>query len=100
MQPSFYALPPCLLFSYKFTSDTDTELFAHLVADVRSKHPSMPLDAVVRCALAPVTGAFGVCFVFSDRPDLLIGARHGSPLLLGVGEGEHLGYLAPRVWVK
>ena len=34
-------------------------------------------------------GAFGVCFVFSDQPDLLIGARRGSPLLVGVGDGEY-----------
>lgn len=37
--------------------------------------------------LAQVSGAFGVCFIFKDQPDLLIGARRGSPLLLAVGEG-------------
>jgi glucosamine--fructose-6-phosphate aminotransferase (isomerizing) len=36
-----------------------------------------------------VEGAFGVCFVFADQPDLLIGARRGSPLLVGVGDGEY-----------
>lgn len=77
---------PC---SYKFSSDTDTEILAHLIADVRKKHPGMPLDSVVRTALKTVEGAYGICVVFADRPDLLIGARHGSPLLLGVGEGEY-----------
>lgn len=40
---------------YTFVSETDTELFAHLVADVRSKHPELPLDHVVRLALQPVS---------------------------------------------
>ena len=73
---------------YVFVSETDTEVLAHLVTDVRKKHPALSLESVVRLALASVEGAFGVCFVFADQPDLLIGARHGSPLLLGVGEGE------------
>jgi tRNA pseudouridine(38-40) synthase len=73
---------------YTFVSETDTEVFAHLVCDVRKKHPALDLESVVRLALASVEGAFGVCFIFADRPDLLIGARHGSPLLLGVGDGE------------
>ena len=74
---------------YIFVSETDTEVFAHLVTDVRKKNPLLELDAVVRLALASVEGAYGVCFIFADRPDLLIGARHGSPLLLAVGEGEY-----------
>ena len=69
-------------------SETDTEVFAHLVADVRRKQPDASLEAVVRLALQHVEGAFGVCFLFSERPDVIIGARHGSPLLLGVGAGE------------
>jgi len=73
---------------YKFVSETDTEVFAHLVADVRRKQPDASLEAVVRLALQHVEGAFGVCFLFSERPDVIIGARHGSPLLLGVGAGE------------
>lgn len=70
-------------------SDTDTEVFAHLVHSVRAKHPGMPLDMVVRTALQPVHGAFGLVFTFSDQPDLLIGCRRGSPLIVGVGEGEY-----------
>ncbi len=71
-----------------FRSETDTEIFAHLIAGVRRRHPGMPLDDVVREALQPVEGAFGIAVAFADRPDLLIGARHGSPLLLGVGGGD------------
>jgi glutamine---fructose-6-phosphate transaminase (isomerizing) len=102
-----------ILEGYKFVSETDTELFAHLVEDMKRKNPGLPLDAVVRLALQPVSsiparkpsplssahcllplvsqikGAFGVCFIFKDCPDLLIGARRGSPLLLGVGDGEY-----------
>jgi glucosamine--fructose-6-phosphate aminotransferase (isomerizing) len=74
---------------YVFVSETDTEVFAHLVYDVRKKNPNLDLESVVRLALTSVEGAYGVCFIFSDRPDLLIGARHGSPLLLGVGDGEY-----------
>ena len=73
---------------YAFVSETDTEVFAHLVTDVRKKNPALALESVVRLALTSVEGAYGVCFIFADRPDLLIGARHGSPLLLGVGDGE------------
>jgi glutamine---fructose-6-phosphate transaminase (isomerizing) len=75
--------------SFKFVSDTDTEVFAHLVASVRAKHPDMPLDMVVRTALLPVHGTFGLVFSFAEQPDLLIGCRRGSPLIVGVGEGEY-----------
>ncbi len=71
-----------------FVSETDTEVLAFLISDVRKKQPQLPLDMVVRVALQHVEGAFGICVVFSDQPGLLIGARHGSPLLLGVGAGE------------
>ena len=40
--------------------------------------------------LRQIKGAFGVCFIFKDQPDVLIGARRGSPLLLGVGDGERV----------
>ena len=73
---------------YVFVSETDTEVLAHLLADMRKKQPALSHEGVVRAALRLVTGAFGVAVVFADRPDLLIGARHGSPLLLGVGDGE------------
>jgi len=81
--------PPGLTPRYKFVSDTDTEVLAFLISDVRKKQPELSPDMVVRVALQHVEGAFGVCILFSDMPDLIIGARHGSPLLLGVGEGEY-----------
>ena len=58
--------------------------------DTRKEHPALAPEEAVRKALTLVTGAFGVVFLFSDQPDLLVGARRGSPLILGVGEGEYL----------
>lgn len=77
------------IYRYIFQSQTDTELFAHLLSDVRKKNPEMPLDTVVRTALHPIEGAFGIVILFSEAPDTLIGARRGSPLLIGIGQNEH-----------
>jgi glucosamine--fructose-6-phosphate aminotransferase (isomerizing) len=63
---------------------------AHLVEDVRTTMPGAPWSQVVACALKVVEGAYGVVFMFQDDPDLLIRARKGSPLLLGVGDGENM----------
>lgn len=77
---------------YEFVSQTDTELLAHLVQDLRKQMPGASKTQVVAMALSLVTGAYGVVFMFSDEPDLLIGARKGSPLLLGINkqEQEHM----------
>ena len=70
---------------YVIRSDTDTELIAHLIADVR-KQKWMPLEEAVRQAMTQVHGAYGIAVLCSDEPDMLIGARNGSPLILGIGE--------------
>ena len=70
-------------------SETDTELIAHLIADVR-KQKWMPLEEAVRQALTQVHGAFGIAVISADEPDLLVGARKGSPLILGIGDDEYL----------
>jgi len=67
-----------------FTSETDTEVLAHLIA----RHFRGDLAQAVRQALCLVTGAYGICVLHQDRPDLLVAARMGSPLLIGVGDGE------------
>ncbi|EOD15642.1 hypothetical protein EMIHUDRAFT_416204 [Emiliania huxleyi CCMP1516] len=72
---------------YRMASETDTELIAHLISDVR-KQKWMPLEEAVRQALSQVQGAYGICVISSEEPDLL--ARKGSPLLLGIGEDEYL----------
>jgi glucosamine--fructose-6-phosphate aminotransferase (isomerizing) len=72
---------------YVFTSDTDTEVIAHLVHSFYVS--SKDLLAATRAALAKLVGAYAIGVVAADNPEKLIGARKGSPLLLGVGEGEH-----------
>ena len=72
---------------YKFISETDTEALVHLVDDVRkTSHTSLTLEEAVGLALCQVTGTFGVVFIDSNTPDTLVGARHGSPMILGVGQ--------------
>src|SRR3954465_11503849 len=69
-----------------FRSDTDTEVIAHLVTD-EMKGGKSPADAV-KAALPRLRGAFALAFLFAGEEDLLIGARKGSPLAVGYGEGE------------
>ncbi|SEI03541.1 glutamine--fructose-6-phosphate transaminase (isomerizing) [Tardiphaga sp. OK245] len=70
----------------KFASETDTEVVAHLVSSYLQKGAS-PVDAVKQ-ALPRLKGAFALAFVFKDHDNLMIGARKGSPLAVGYGEGE------------
>jgi glucosamine--fructose-6-phosphate aminotransferase (isomerizing) len=69
-----------------FTSETDTEVVAHLV----SEKVEQGLDpvAAVREVLPRLHGAFALAILFHDQPDLLIGARLGSPLVVGYGDDE------------
>ena len=69
-----------------FTSQTDTEVVAHLVSE-RVEAGESP-EAAVKAVLPRLHGAFALAILFRDRPDLLIGARLGSPLVVGHGEGE------------
>src|SRR5262245_36149191 len=70
----------------KFASETDTEVVAHLVSHEMSKGRS-PVEAV-KAALPRLRGAFALVFLFKGETDLLIGARKGSPLAVGYGDGE------------
>ncbi|UZW58054.1 glutamine--fructose-6-phosphate transaminase (isomerizing) (plasmid) [Sphingobium sp. JS3065] len=69
-----------------FTSETDTEVVAHLISEQVEAGLS-PIDAV-REVLPELRGAFALAILFRSHPDLLIGARLGSPLVVGIGEGE------------
>ncbi|TIP05712.1 MAG: glutamine--fructose-6-phosphate transaminase (isomerizing) [Mesorhizobium sp.] len=71
---------------YIFESDTDTEVVAHLVTREIDRG-STPVEAV-RLSLPYLQGAFALAFLFQGEEDLLIGARKGSPLAVGFGEGE------------
>ena len=71
---------------FAFASETDTEVVAHLVTR-EMKRGLGPTDAVA-AVLPQLKGAFALAFLFGDEEDLLIGARRGSPLAIGYGEGE------------
>lgn len=84
---------------YEFRSATDTEVIAHLIAEglkrgLSGDNPdgNAPYLSAVRWATARLRGTYGLAIMFRDRPDLLIAARFGSPLVVGVGRGEY--YLA------
>jgi len=72
---------------HKFISDTDTEVVVHLIEHYKKELPL--LDAVTK-ALQRVEGAYGIVVISKKNPDVLIAARKGSPLILGVGHGEML----------
>src|SRR5205814_5054376 len=83
---------------HHFVSETDTEVLAHLVgkiyedsavgvADPR-RHKALLVEAL-RSALQQVIGTYGIAVVHADIPDFIVGARRGSPLVLGVGKDEN-----------
>ncbi len=71
-----------------FKSDTDTEVLIHLVEDVHNE-TGLDLGEAVRVALTKVIGAYAIVIMSADEPDLLIAARKGSPMVIGVGKGEY-----------
>jgi glucosamine--fructose-6-phosphate aminotransferase (isomerizing) len=77
----------------QFRSQTDTEVLAHLVGkhyDAAGGEPSKArLIEALRKALKQVIGTYGIALVHQDVPDVIIGARRGSPLVLGIGKGEN-----------
>jgi glutamine---fructose-6-phosphate transaminase (isomerizing) len=76
-----------------FRSETDTEVLAHLVGNIYQrldgKDSKARLVNAVRRALKQVIGTYGIAVVHSDIPNFLVGARRGSPLVLGVGKDEN-----------
>ena len=70
---------------YVFTSETDTETLAHLIQDMYAGNLE---EAVIR-ALEMVEGTYGIAVVCSKEPDKIVAARKGSPLLVGLGDGEY-----------
>ena len=73
---------------YEFKSDTDTEVLLNFIEDIQ-KNNHCGLEEAVRIALKRVTGAYVIVLIDEDNPDTLIAARKGSPLVIGVGKGEH-----------
>jgi len=73
---------------YTFDSDTDSEVLAVLIRHEQQQNPSLNLEAAVGLALTQVRGAYGIAVIDESDPDLLVGARKGSPLILGMSEGS------------
>ena len=71
---------------YKFKSQTDTEVIVHLVTDYLKKNN---LKNTIIKVLKKLHGSFALGIIFKDQPDLIIGARRGSPLAVGYGPDEH-----------
>jgi glucosamine--fructose-6-phosphate aminotransferase (isomerizing) len=72
---------------YKFASDTDTEVLAQLINSYYDKGDKNLLDAVM-AALRSVVGAYGIAVASTREPDVLVVARKGSPLIIGLGDDE------------
>lgn len=73
---------------HEFNSDTDTEVLIHLIEEIY-KVDNVDLLEAVRLALHEVTGAYAIVVMDEAQPDQLIAARKGSPMVIGVGEGEY-----------
>ncbi|MGB7344698.1 MAG: glutamine--fructose-6-phosphate transaminase (isomerizing) [Pirellulaceae bacterium] len=80
---------------YVFKSDTDSEVIAHLIAEGLKKTPedkeqaNMRYVTAVQWAVAQLRGTYGLAIAFRDKPSMIIAARFGSPLVIGVGRGEY-----------
>ena len=70
---------------HKFTSDTDTEVLAHLIEE----YYDGDLMEATQAALSQVEGTYGIAVISKDNPHQIVAARHGSPLVIGTGKGEN-----------
>ena len=68
----------------RFASETDSEVIPHLIA----KYYEGDLEAAVKAALVHLKGTYGIAVIHADEPGRIVGARNGSPLVIGVGSGE------------
>jgi glutamine---fructose-6-phosphate transaminase (isomerizing) len=77
---------------HQFKSDTDTEVLAHLIGNYYAKRHGKNGDRLTHAvcdALRDVIGTYGLAVVCADEPDKIVGARRGSPLIIGIGKGEN-----------
>jgi len=73
---------------YSFKSDTDTEVLLNFIEEIRIKN-NCALEEALRIALKRVVGAYCILLIDKNDPDTIIAARKGSPLVIGIGHGEH-----------
>ena len=73
---------------YTFSSDTDTEVLLNFIEDIK-KNNNCTLEEALRIALKRIVGAYCILLVAADDPKTIIAARKGSPLVIGIGKGEH-----------
>lgn len=73
---------------HQFKSETDTEVLIHLIEEINNNN-NVSFEEAVRMALTQVVGAYAIVILSNKEPNYLIGARKGSPMVIGIGEGEH-----------
>jgi glucosamine--fructose-6-phosphate aminotransferase (isomerizing) len=73
---------------YTFSSDTDTEVLLNFIQDIQDNNKST-LEEALRIALKRIVGAYCILLIDQDDPETIIAARKGSPLVIGIGKGEH-----------
>ncbi len=73
---------------YTFKSDTDTEVLLNFIQDIQDNNKST-LEEALRIALKRIVGAYCILLIDQDDPETIIAARKGSPLVIGIGKGEH-----------
>ena len=73
---------------YTFKSDTDTEVLLNFIEDIK-KNNDCTLEEALRIALKRIVGAYCILLIDEKDPDTIIAARKGSPLVIGIGKGEH-----------
>jgi glucosamine--fructose-6-phosphate aminotransferase (isomerizing) len=74
---------------HAFSSETDTEVLAHLIEEFKNQQPDLPFEETVRLALLTVRGTYGLAIFNSCDPEKLLAARNFSPLLIGIGDGGY-----------
>jgi glutamine---fructose-6-phosphate transaminase (isomerizing) len=73
---------------YHFQSETDTEVLLNFIEDIKTNN-NCPLEEAVRIALKRIVGAYVIVLIDNNDPSTVIAARKGSPLVIGIGKGEH-----------
>lgn len=73
---------------YSFKSDTDTEVLLNFIEDIQQNN-NCTLEEALRIALKRIVGAYCILLIAKDDPETIIAARKGSPLVIGIGKGEH-----------